>query len=80
MYQQQINQIDPAQLDQLLESLVKAKAEANYQQLRQTAQRQVDAIRQQAGNDHQALQGQVYQKLSQLNQEKQILEMRETNS
>ena len=70
MYQQQINQIDPAQLDQLLESLVKAKAEANYQQLRQTAQRQVDAIRQQAGNDHQALQGQVYQKLSQLNQEK----------
>jgi len=67
-------------LDQLLESLVKAKAEANYQQLRQTAQRQVDAIRQQAGNDHQALQAQVYQKLSQLNQEKQILEMRETNS
>jgi len=77
LYQQQVNQIDPAQLEQLLESLVNAKAEANYQQLRQQAQQEVEHIRQQAGNNHQMLQEQVYQKLQQLSQEKQMLEMRE---
>ena len=77
MYQQQVNQIDPTQLEQLLESLVNAKAEANYQQPRQQAQQEVESIRQQAGNNHQMLQEQVYQKLQQLNQEKQMLEMRE---
>ena len=77
MYQQQVNQIDPTQLEHLLESLVNVKAEANYQQLRQQAQQEVESIRQQAGNNHQMLQEQVYQKLQQLNQEKQMLEMRE---
>ena len=77
MYQQQVNQIEPAQLEQLLEPLANAKAEANYQQLRQQAQQEVEHIKQQAGNNHQMLQEQVYQKLQQLSQEKQMLEMRE---
>eukprot|EP00435_Cladocopium_sp_Y103_P028471 s1173_g7.t1 len=77
MYQQQVNQIDPMQLEQLSESLVNAKAEANYQQLRQQAQQEVEQTRQQAGSNHQMLQEQVYQKLSQLSQEKQMLKMRE---
>ena len=77
MYQQQVNQIDPVQLEQLLESLVNAKAEANYQQIRQQAQQEVEQIRIQAGSNQQMLQEQVFQKLSQLNQEKQMLEMRE---
>jgi len=53
MYQQQVNQIEPAQLEQLLEPLANAKAEANYQQLRQQAQQEVEHIKQQAGNNHQ---------------------------
>ena len=77
MYQQQVNQIDPVQLEQLLESLVNAKAEANYQQIRQQAQQEVEQIRIQAGSNQQMLQEQVFQKLSQLNQEKQMLELRE---
>ena len=41
MVKQQVNQVDPEQLEQLLESLVKARVENNYHQMRQAAQQEI---------------------------------------
>ena len=51
MVKQQVNQVDPEQLEQLLESLVKARVENNYHQMRQAAQQEIEMIRQQAGSN-----------------------------
>ena len=76
-YQQQVNQIDPQQLDQLLESLVRARVENGYHHMRQAAQHEIESIRQQAGNDQLTLQAQVQSRLDELQREKQSVEFRE---
>ena len=80
MFQQQVNQVDPEQLEQLLESLVKARVEDNYHQMRQAAQEEIETIRQQAGSNQQASHDHVQAGLQQLQQEKQTVEMREQES
>ena len=69
LFQQQVNQVDPEQLEQLLDSLVRSRVENSYHQMREAAQQEVEHIRQQAENDQKALQ--------QLQHEKQTVEMRE---
>ena len=72
MYQQQVNQVEPEQLEQLLESLVKARVENNYHQMRRAAQQEIEMIRQQAGSNQQAVHDHVQVRLQQLQQEKQL--------
>ena len=74
MFQQQVNQVDPEQLEQLLGSLVKARVENNYHQMRQAAQQhEIEIIRQQAGSNQQALHNHVQERLQQVQQEKQTM-------
>ena len=77
LFQQQVNQVDPEQLEQLLDSLVRARVENSYHQMREAARQEVEHIRQQAGNDQRALQDHVLERLQQLQHEKQTVEMRE---
>ena len=64
--------MDPEQLEQLLESLVKARVENSCHQMRRAAQQEIEMIRQQAGSNQQALHDHVQVRLQQLQQEKQM--------
>ena len=77
LFQQQVNQVDPEQLEQLLYSLVRARVENNYHRMREAARKEVEHIRQQAGNNQKALQEHVLERLQQLQNEKQTVEKRE---
>ena len=77
LFQQQVNQVDPEQLEQLLDSLVRARVENSYHQMREAAQQEIEHIRQQAGNNQKALQDHILERLQQLQQEKQTVEIRE---
>ena len=49
---QQVNQVvDPQQLEALVSSLVEARVESNYHQMRMAAQQEIEAIRSQAGTN-----------------------------
>ena len=76
-FQQQVNQVDSEQLEQLLDSLVRARVENNYHRMREAARKEVEHIRQQAGNNQKALQEHVLERLQQLQHEKQTVEKRE---
>ena len=69
--------MDPEQLEQLLESLVKARVGNKYHQMRQAAQQKIEMIRQQARSNQQALHDHVQVRLQQLQQEKQTVEIGE---
>ena len=60
-----------------MDSLVRAKVENSYHQMKEAARQEVEHIRQQAGNDQKALQDHVLERLQQLQHEKQTVEMRE---
>ena len=48
LFQQQVNQVDPEQLEQLLDSLVRARVENSYHQMREAARQEIEHIKQQA--------------------------------
>ena len=56
---------------------MRARVENSYHQMRGAAQQEIEHIRQQAGNNQKALQDHVLERLRQLQQEKQTVEMRE---
>ena len=76
LFQQQVNQVDPEQLEQLLDSLVRARVENSYHQMREAAPQEIEHIKQQAGNNQKALQDHILERLQQLQQEKQTVEIR----
>ena len=67
---QQVNQVvDPQQLEALVASLVEARVESNYHQMRMAAQQEIEAIRSQAGTNQQALEEALRGRLAQIQSE-----------
>ena len=67
---QQVNQVvDPQQLEALVSSLVEARVESNYHQMRMAAQQEIEAIRSQAGTNQQALEEALRGRLAQIQSE-----------
>ena len=67
---QQVNQVvDPQQLEALVASLVEARVESNYHQMRMAAQQEIATIRDQAGSNQQALEEALKSRLAQIQSE-----------